>query len=155
MRNMQMERASQTRTVEAGRQIKPTSSITSPLRTSAPSHPILQLQQIIGNQAMQHLLRSGAIQPKLAISQPGDIYEQEADRVADEVMRMPAPVIQGSCPACAAGGKVCSTCETEKQRLVQRNTEQDSDSSDFVPDDFLRNLGPGQPLDSATRAFFE
>ena len=27
------------------------------------------------------------IQPKLTISTPGDIYEQEADRVADEVMR--------------------------------------------------------------------
>ncbi len=31
------------------------------------------------------------IQPKLAIGQPGDKYEQEADRVADQVMRMPAP----------------------------------------------------------------
>jgi hypothetical protein len=29
------------------------------------------------------------IQPKLKVSQPDDIYEQEADRVADQVMRMP------------------------------------------------------------------
>jgi peptidoglycan hydrolase-like protein with peptidoglycan-binding domain len=29
------------------------------------------------------------IQPKLAVSQPGDQHEQEADRVADEVMHMP------------------------------------------------------------------
>lgn len=36
----------------------------------------------------------GLIQPKLKISQPNDIYEQEADRVADEVMRMPDPAIQ-------------------------------------------------------------
>ena len=31
------------------------------------------------------------IQAKLRVGQPGDIYEQEADRVADEVMRMPEP----------------------------------------------------------------
>lgn len=34
------------------------------------------------------------IQPKLTINQPGDRFEQEADRVADLVMRMPEPGIQ-------------------------------------------------------------
>jgi peptidoglycan hydrolase-like protein with peptidoglycan-binding domain len=34
------------------------------------------------------------IQPKLIIGQPNDKYEQEADRVADEVMRMPEPEVQ-------------------------------------------------------------
>lgn len=34
------------------------------------------------------------IQPKLKISQPNDKYELEADRVADEVMRMPEPKVQ-------------------------------------------------------------
>lgn len=38
--------------------------------------------------------RSSAIQPKLTIGQPGDKYEQEADRVADSVMAMPAPTAQ-------------------------------------------------------------
>jgi hypothetical protein len=33
----------------------------------------------------------GLIQPKLTIGQPNDKYEQEADRVADQVMRMPEP----------------------------------------------------------------
>ena len=51
-----------------------------------PVHPILQLQQTIGNQAVQRLLRSRTIQAKLSISQPGDIYEQEADRVADQML---------------------------------------------------------------------
>ena len=31
------------------------------------------------------------IQTKLKVSQPGDVYEQEADRVAEQVMRMSAP----------------------------------------------------------------
>src|SRR2546427_10871279 len=36
-------------------------------------------------------LRPAIIQTKLAISQPGDPYEQEADRIADRVMRMATP----------------------------------------------------------------
>ncbi|GMT47982.1 MAG: hypothetical protein IEMM0007_1548 [bacterium] len=51
--------------------------------------PILHLQKSIGNQAVQRLFKSGAIQAKLRIGNPNDIYEQEADRVADQVMRMP------------------------------------------------------------------
>jgi hypothetical protein len=34
------------------------------------------------------------IQPKLIIGRPDDKYEKEADRVADEVMRMPEPEVQ-------------------------------------------------------------
>ncbi len=34
------------------------------------------------------------VQRKLTIGQPNDRYEQEADRVADEVMRMPEPQVQ-------------------------------------------------------------
>ena len=34
------------------------------------------------------------IQPKLTINRPNDRYEQEADRVADLVMRMPDPLLQ-------------------------------------------------------------
>lgn len=34
------------------------------------------------------------IQTKLKISQPGDSYEREADRVAEQVIRMPEPTVQ-------------------------------------------------------------
>ncbi|MCP4401362.1 MAG: hypothetical protein GY801_29190 [bacterium] len=34
------------------------------------------------------------IQPKLPIGQPDDKYEREADRVAEQVMRIPEPGIQ-------------------------------------------------------------
>jgi hypothetical protein len=34
------------------------------------------------------------VQAKLKIGQPNDKYEQEADRVADQVMRMPDPTLQ-------------------------------------------------------------
>ena len=51
------------------------------------SHPVVQLQHKYGNQAVQRLLRSGYIQAKLTIGAPNDKYEQEADHVADQVMR--------------------------------------------------------------------
>ena len=37
---------------------------------------------------------SGIIQPKLTIARPYDRYEQEADRVADQILRMPDSEIQ-------------------------------------------------------------
>lgn len=39
-------------------------------------------------------VNASLIQPKLKIGQPNDKYEQEADRVADEVMRMPESNVQ-------------------------------------------------------------
>jgi len=41
----------------------------------------------------QHAL-GRPLQAKLRINQPGDRYEQEADRVAEQVMRMPEPGLQ-------------------------------------------------------------
>lgn len=37
---------------------------------------------------------SGVIQPKLIIGQPNDKYEREADRVAEQIMRLPEQPIQ-------------------------------------------------------------
>jgi len=59
-----------------------------------PVDHILFLQRTAGNQAVLRLMRSGALQAKLRIGQPGEVYEQEADRVADAVMRMPQPGVQ-------------------------------------------------------------
>ncbi|MEM9885314.1 MAG: DUF4157 domain-containing protein [Bacteroidota bacterium] len=53
------------------------------------------------------------IQPKLTIGQPNDKYEQEADAMADQVMRMPQDGIQ----------RACAECEKEKgiQPKLKRN----------------------------------
>ncbi|KAF5427580.1 MAG: hypothetical protein C5S41_01305 [Candidatus Methanomarinus sp.] len=59
-----------------------------------PADRILYLQRTAGNQAVSRLIKSGALQTKLRIGQPNDIYEQKADRVADAVMRMPEPGVQ-------------------------------------------------------------
>ena len=51
-----------------------------------------------------------ATQMKLAVNEPGDEFEQEADHVAEEVMRMPEPKLQRTC---ACGGS-CLDCQTEQ-----------------------------------------
>ena len=61
---------------------------------NTPIDHIMSLHQTLGNQAVQRLFESDFIQGKLIIGKPNDKYEQEADRVADEVMRMPEPQVQ-------------------------------------------------------------
>ena len=60
--------------------------------STAPSSPLAAgLAQQLGNQNFLRLLRARMLQAKLTVSHPQDSYEQEADRVAEQVMRMPAP----------------------------------------------------------------
>ncbi len=62
---------------------------------SLTSRDVLQLQRTVGNRVVGQLLariRSRpAVQAKLMVGAAGDRYEQEADRIADQVMSMPRP----------------------------------------------------------------
>lgn len=49
----------------------------------------MYMQRNLGNQGFQDF-----IQAKLKIGQPNDKYEHEADRIAEQVMRMPVTAIQ-------------------------------------------------------------
>lgn len=63
-------------------------------RSGKPQYPSRSaLSPAIGNQTRQRLLQRTGMQAKLTVNQPGDQYEQEADRVADQVMRMPGGAI--------------------------------------------------------------
>ena len=64
------------------------------LATNTPAENIMQLQRTLGNQAVQGLFASGAIQAKLKIGRPNDKYEQEADRVANQVIGMSEPKVR-------------------------------------------------------------
>jgi hypothetical protein len=109
----------------------------------AGGHALLQLQRTIGNRAVQRLLQSGRVRPKLRIGPPGDQYEREAERVADHIMCMPGPTVQ---PIRAGeGGPV------QGQRVIAGNAA--VDVAPAVVHDVLRS--PGQPLAPSTRAFFE
>ncbi len=90
------------------------------------------------------------VQPKLTVNQLGDRYEQEADRWAEEIMRLPA-------------GQV--TAQPSRIRLQRRESapamesdvkcRREAEASD-VPDviqDTVRS--PGEPLDASTRGYME
>ena len=84
------------------------------------------------------------LQPKPAMSEPGDMHEQEADRVAEQVMRMPEP------------GRGRMSHGRLLHPLVQRRTEGDRSGVLEAPPSMHDVLDkPGHPLDAATRAFFE
>jgi hypothetical protein len=53
----------------------------------------LQLQQTYGNRYLQRLVESVGAQAKLTVNAPNDVYEQEADRVAEAVNRTMAPSV--------------------------------------------------------------
>src|SRR5439155_22778764 len=57
-----------------------------PLTLYDPRSPALRLGRNFGP---SHTRLPRALQAKLTVHEPGDQYEQEADRVADRVMRMP------------------------------------------------------------------
>ncbi|MBC2702725.1 MAG: DUF4157 domain-containing protein [ANME-2 cluster archaeon] len=105
---------------------------------------ILFLQRTIGNQAVQRMVRSGALQAKLRIGQPGDVYEQEADRVADEVMQMPEPGVQQQVGP-----------EEEEEIQTKPLPSQTSEVVSDVETSINSIRGGGQPLPGSAQAFFE
>jgi hypothetical protein len=129
---------------------------------NSPVDRILFLQRTIGNQAVGKLIKSGAFQAKLKIGQPGDIYEQEADRVAEQVMRMPDVSsikdarVQRKCPKCMKGLRGLLGKDKKDEKLQAKG---DTGQSPEVTPQTEANInslkGGGQPLSESARAFFE
>ena len=82
------------------------------------------------SQVPLHATTTARIQPKLIVNTPGDIYEQEADRVADQVMAAPAHTpVSGAPPR------------------IQRYAGQATEATDTAPASVDRVLSsPGRPL---------
>lgn len=137
----------------------------SPAKSSAVAGPggLAYVQQSAGNLAIQQLLNAGAIKAELTISQPNDPDEQEADAVADRIMRMEDPgpissssgVIHRTCAACDTGGALCASCAEEKniQRKESPGAVAQPSASQHSQIAGLR--GGGEPLTPSVRAFFE
>jgi len=124
-------------------------------RTVYQPHPLLKLQHQLGNQAVNSL-----IQAKLKVSTPADVYEEEADRIADLVMTSPQVQLKSS---------------TEEEILPKTNPlilqkytidlkEEDKQTPGFdqqrivnadIEDRIQSIRGGGQPLEENTRGFFE
>ncbi|RIK56287.1 hypothetical protein DCC62_30550 [candidate division KSB1 bacterium] len=74
---------------------------------------VFSLQQTLGNRATGRLIRA-----KLKVGQPNDQYEQEADRVAEQVTNMPAPPAGrgAATTGSAAGGTVQRAAAMEEDK---------------------------------------
>ncbi len=117
---------------------------------------------------------SRTVQTKLSVSEPGDPYEVEADRVADEVMRMPAPATPPPPPADAGSGDGASgaggagaggngtpsdPAEVRRSLLAPLGLQASSPAKPDVSQETERGVqrlkGSGQPLPKTDREFFE
>ena len=120
-------------------------------------------------------------QPKLSINQPGDAYEQEADAMAERVMRMAAPegsdasffspkpvVIQRKCKECEEEERKerlqaqptvqrkCAECEKEEEHVHRKEIDAHAPEIDSAFERYTAGLGSrGNPLSAEERHFFE
>jgi hypothetical protein len=141
------------------------------------------LQRTIGNQAVQRLLcskleaREGSltcastlfthdfsqipehanerpgIQPKLSVSTPQDIYEQEADRVAEQVMHKPNPLNVE--PAGNTIPSVKDLCTDAPLRRARVTAPHRAEIDTQVENQFSFLQYGGRRLSKEYRAFFE
>ena len=93
------------------------------------------------------------IQPKLTINQPNDIYEQEADAMADKVMRMPADDLSISNIHQGQLQRKCKECEEEEKGLQRK--ENSSIMPVVSPAVHQALQSQGKPMNTATRNFME
>lgn len=115
------------------------------MHTARRAHMLLTLQQTHGNRYVQRVV--AGIQAKLMVGQPGNVYEQEADRVADAVMHMPQPqVVQKT-----ENSEDVQALAIDRQQYATGQAEPHTVPP--IVHEVLR--APGQPLDLKTRNLLE
>ncbi|HTE11533.1 MAG TPA: DUF4157 domain-containing protein [Chitinophagaceae bacterium] len=98
-------------------------------------------------------------QPKLTINKPNDIYEQEADAVAEKIMRMPAADTANAffrarpLPASSLQKKCAHCQEEEKLQMKGEGSVVDGMTAPPLVHDVIHS--GGQPLDTGTKNFME
>jgi hypothetical protein len=105
---------------------------------NSPIEQISFLQRTVGNRGVERLLKSGVMQAKLKINEPGDSYEQEADRIAGQVLATPADNgVSGTARIQRVAGQSASETLTAPASVEQAVA------------------GSGQPLDDTLRREME
>ncbi|MES0489514.1 MAG: DUF4157 domain-containing protein [Leptospirales bacterium] len=141
---------------------------TSKIPPSAQREYIMHLQRTIGNQAVGRLWKSGWLQAKLNIGPANDKYEQEADRIADQVVSKPdtargnvtnssnkeisrTPLADSITPL---QREATPEEEPEGQAKLQRK-ENREDAPKNVESSINASRGGGKPLSASERDFYE
>jgi len=111
---------------------------------------IPQPKRNTADQVVQRLLKSRALQAKLRISQPNDIYEQEADRVAEQVMRMPDPAIQKKQKCPLRNDAPCKEDKIDEIAVMRKEAGAQIRPSSFQGNILFRQKEPTKPESSTT-----
>jgi len=128
--------------------------------TAPKSRPFFSKPGNKSNQAEKPFFGPSTIQPKLTIGQPGDTYEQEADAMADQVMRMSeAPGNDGETiqakPQSVLQRK-CTSCEEEAVQtkpLMMKSEGNSLEATAALSSQLNTSKGSGAPLGESTNNF--
>lgn len=95
------------------------------------------------------------LQAKLEVGGVDDPLEHEADRVADQVMRMPDPGVSATAPPQVS--RKCAACEEEGDEELQTKRTPSSSAEPVLDVDAAARAAarPGEPLSAETRSYFE
>ena len=129
----------------------PAATGTPAVRMHSGAAPLVGLQRAAGNRAVSRLLAAGGVlQAKLVVGPADDVYEREADRVADEVMRAPAPAATAPPPHLPSPGHVqrCAACDAAAAHVDER---EEADREESVPVRVLTAALPPPPPDAVQR----
>lgn len=100
----------------------------------------LHLQRTYGNRYVQRLIESMGAQAKLTVSAPNDVYEQEADRVAESVTK-------------AINSRIQPQAEEEEEEVIQMQLAESESAtvSEELETSINNARGNGQPLSDIVR----
>lgn len=123
---------------------------------SASPGAMLHLQQMAGNRAVQHLIAQRKVQAKLTVGPAHDKYEDEADRTAAMVMRMPLPDTSGGPPKHKDDEIYTGLMPVTHLIRTRRSCGEDGFEADISLERRLAaNGGSGNPLPDGARMFME
>jgi hypothetical protein len=144
------------------------------ISTADSSSRIIHLQKSIGNQAVQKLMHANSgfdseigIQTKLKMSCPGDAYEQEAEKVADQLMKMSSSESNPKLFSSTSNNKELDRKKSseremkEKKEKINISKKPSSNSSDLETSDEITNqvsdvrADSSLLLESSTKEFME
>jgi Domain of unknown function (DUF4157) len=121
-----------------------------------PLFPPDRTNQLQASSASAAPSQTDIIQPKIAVGPVDDPLEREADRLADQVMRVPDAGVSASAASLQISRKCVACEEQEKTQNLQTKAVTPHQARAQAPGlvhEVLRS--PGQPLNPVTRAFME
>jgi hypothetical protein len=116
-------------------------------------------QNKLSDGSNKNVTRPIFFQPKLTVNQPNDQYGQEADSMADRVMRMPDSSADENAffkPSITSVQRKCQHCEEEEKTLHRKESSTAETNGGHQLDTYVGSLhASGQPLPESSRKFFE